>query len=364
MIELLSQKLLYPFLFKDIKAHTILGAYALSLNHRGLLVVISTGICPIVSLLLLISIPPPADWQNLWFALTVGIIGIIFGLISALMLGHTVLEPVMALKFASQEVELGNFTTRILLKRADEFGTLIDEFNEMVLALQEKEYLQAMFGRHVGQKAAQQILLQNPDLGGYEQKLTVMFIDLRDFTARSSVCLPQESVALLNRFFTVMVKIVEQQNGGMVNKFLGDGFMALFGVGEPDVNHAWQAVRAGQEMLESLTIINQQITQEGQLSLAMGIGIHTGVAVVGSIGSPERLEYTAIGDTVNIASRVESLTKTLQVPLLLTHSTRQSLPNHLLSQELPAQMVKGQSQPIRVYMLAKANSDQANQEIY
>jgi adenylate cyclase len=217
-----------------------------------------------------------------------------------------------------------------------------------VAELQEKQHLQETFGRHVGQKAAQQILQRDPSLGGIEQEVTVLFADLRNFTARSAVEPPQNVVALLNLFLTEMVEVVEQHEG-MVNKFLGDGFMALFGVGEQHLNHAALAVAAGQEMLVRLEHINRYLTTQGKPALEMGIGIHTGRAVVGSIGSPQRLEYTAIGDTVNIASRVESLTKVLGEPLILTAATRAALRNAIATEPLPPQRVKGQPQPLSIH---------------
>lgn len=352
-IELLSQRWLYPILFQGTRITRNLGSHSLSLNQRGLLVVISVGICPIISLLLLLSVPPPDDWQNLWFAFTVGLIGISFGFVSAWMLGRTVVEPIMALKQASQAVVAGDLTTRVNLKRADEFGSLIDEFNQMVTELEEKQELQEMFGRHVGQQIAQQILHQNPELIGVEQNLTVMFTDIRNFTARSSISRPEDIVVLLNRFLTIMVEIVEQKNGGMVNQLLGDGFMALFGVGKSNNNHALQAVNAAQDMVRGLEILNQQLIAENIEPLAIGIGINTGMAIAGSIGSPQRMEYTAVGDTVNVTARIESLTKTVGRSPLFTDTTKQLLPARLNDKIIPLtpQMVKGKSEPIPIYTL-------------
>lgn len=347
-IELLSQRLLYPMLFRDARPAQIPGAFPISLRSRGILLAFSAGICPITSLLLLNIAPHQGEIQAVWFAIAVGGLGIAFGLISAAMLGQLVVEPVEALQQAARDVASGNLNSRIALLRADEFGHLIDEFNHLVGELQEKQHLQETFGRHVGQKAAQQILQRDPNLGGIEQEITVIFADLRNFTARAAVEPPQKVVALLNLFLTEMVEIVEQHEG-MVNKFLGDGFMALFGVGEQHVNHAALAVAAAQEMLVRLDHINHYLTTQGQSPLAMGIGIHTGRAVVGSIGSSQRLEYTAIGDTVNIASRVESLTKLLGEPLLLTAATRATLPPSFVTEPLPPQWVKGQPERLSVY---------------
>jgi adenylate cyclase len=355
-IELITQRLVYPVLFRGAKPAQTPGGFPISLRSRGVLLAFSTGVCPIVSLLLLISTPQPCETQVLWFAIAVGGLGIAFGLISAGMLSQLVVEPVEALQHAATAVAAGDLKRRITLLRADEFGHLIDQFNHLIGELQEKQHLQETFGRHVGQKAAQQILRRDPNLGGIEQDVTVMFADIRNFTARSAVEPPQNVVALLNLFLTEMVEIVEQRHEGMVNKFLGDGFMALFGVGEQRVNHAALAVTAAQEMLVRLEHINCYLTTQDQSPLAIGIGIHTGRAVVGSIGSPQRLEYTAIGDTVNLASRVESLTKVLGEPLLLTAATRSALPNAIATEPLPSQWVKGQPYPLSVYRVQVTTS--------
>jgi adenylate cyclase len=351
-IEIISQRVFFPTLFQGTNAADIAGAFALSLRQRGLLLAISAGVCPIISLLLLSLVPQPTRGQAFWFALGVGGLGIVFGLVSAWMVGRIVVEPVEALQKAARAVANGQLNAHIQLKRADEFGPLIEEFNHMLDELQEKQRLRETFGRHVGEKAAQQILRRDPSLGGGEQELTVLFADLRNFTARSSRSSPRQVVALLNLFLTEMVEIVEERYGGMVNKFLGDGFMALFGVGEDQTNHAAIAVAAAQDMLTGLQTINDYLQQQGQEPLAMGIGIHTGSAVVGSIGATQRLEYTAIGDTVNIASRVEALTKQVKTPLLITEATRNALPANIPTYPLPPQWVKGKAKPIAVYSLS------------
>src|SRR5207253_1773965 len=132
----------------------------------------------------------------------------------------------------------GRLDIEVSLRRADELGLLAAEFNRMVTELREKERLSRTFGLHVGRRAAEQILARDPGLGGVEQTITVMFVDLRSFTRRAETCPPAEMVRLLNRFLEVMVRIVESQHGGMINKFLGDGFVALFGIGPESDGHA------------------------------------------------------------------------------------------------------------------------------
>jgi adenylate cyclase len=354
ILELLTQRLLYPVFFHDAQPWATRGAFALSLRARGLLWAISAGVCPICSLLLLIVIPTTVNTPS--FALAVGGLGIGFGLTTAWLVGRLVTEPVGGLRRAAQAVAAGNLDVRIAQRRADEFGPLIDEFNNMVGGLREKTRIEETFGRHVGHRIARQILERDQTLGGVEQEITVMFVDIRNFTARSADSTPTQVVWLLNLFLTELVEIVEQRHGGIVNKFLGDGLMALFSEWTGRADHADAALDAGREMLDRLDRINAEIATQRQPPIAIGIGIHTGPAVVGSVGSPRRMEYTAIGDTVNVASRVEGLTKAVGEPLLLTAATRAALRSRHAVKELPPQWVKGQLEPVLVLSLTQSQA--------
>jgi adenylate cyclase len=249
-------------------------------------------------------------------------------------------------------VAQGRLDVQVPLMRADEFGSLIGEFNRMIVELREKERLRRTFGLHVGAKAAEQILSRDPGLGGAERIITVMFVDIRAFTERSAGSSPAKVVALLNEFLRVMVQAVEERESGMVNKFLGDGFMALFGAGGESDAHADEAVHAAGEMLIRLRALNERLAARGDATVGIGIGLHTGPAIVGSIGSPERLEFTAIGSTVNLASRIESLTKVVGETLLLSDETRAALRTPIPLREHPPQMVKGVAAPVRVWAVA------------
>ena len=279
-----------------------------------------------------------------WFAAFVGTVGIAFGLATAILISRLVSEPIEHLRIAAQAVAEGRLDVEVPLRRADEFGLLIGEFNHMIVELREKERLRRTFGLHVGRQAAEQILSRDPGLGGTEEEVTVMFVDIRGFTAHSAGRAPQEVVAGLNAFLGVMVHVVESDHTGMINKFLGDGFMALFGVGGAP-GHADEALRAARAMQAALVTLNRDSTEQ----LEIGIGLHSGPVVVGSIGSPERLEYTAIGSTVNLASRVESLTKQLGEPLLLTAATRALLPEPIPLRDLGPHPVRGMSAPVSLF---------------
>lgn len=341
MVELLSLRLLYPVFFRGARPAETPGAFPLSLRGRGLMLALSAGVCPVVSLMLLALVPRASGEGNAVFAVSVGGLGIVLGLFTAWLLGRLVTEPVDGLRRATRAVAAGDLSVTIPDLRADEFGQLIDGFNAMVSGLREKQRIEEDFGRHVGERVARQILRNERRLGGAEEELTVVFVDIRNFTARSEDAPPERVVHLLNVFLSEMVEVIEQRHGGIVNKFLGDGLMAMFAEWTGRADHADAAVAAGREMLQRMDRINAALRAEGEPPLAIGIGIHTGRAVVGSIGSPRRMEYTAIGDTVNVASRVESLTKVVGVPLLLTEATRRALRVVPRLELLPSQQVKG-----------------------
>jgi adenylate cyclase len=353
LVELASHWGLFPIFFQNVRADRLKGIHPISLRTRGLMWAISAGICPIGSLLLLIFAPASPGTNPQWFGLFVGTIGIAFGLCSAILIGRSVAQPVDQLRVAAQAVREGQLDVQVPLRRADEFGALISEFNRMVTGLREKEHLRQSFGLHVGRKAAEQILARDPGLGGTEQVITVMFVDIRSFTARSAHLSPDKAVGLLNEFLHAMVEVVEGEHGGMINKFLGDGFMALFGVGTDSHNHADRALAAGRSMERALERLNLERLQRGEEPIAIGIGINTGPAIVGSIGSPARMEFTVIGNTVNVASRIEGLNKTVGTSLLISKTTRDALQRLPQLRALPPQPVKGVDHPVEIFTLTK-----------
>src|SRR6266478_4876478 len=327
LVELASHWGLFPVFFHDARADLMPGVRTLSLRGRGVMWAISAAICPIASLLLLSFAPGTTghNWQ--WSALFVGTVGIAFGLCSSIMISELVAKPVDQLRAAAQSVARGEFDFHLSSARADEFGLLIGEFNHMLRELKDKEKLRQTFGLHVGRRAAEQILARDPGLSGVEEEITVMFVDMRSWTARASMSAPAD--------------VVEEEHSGMVNKYLGDGFMAIFGAGDSGSNHACDAVAAGRQILSAVEKLNDELAAKGRAPIQIGIGIHSGPAIVGSIGSPQRLEFTAIGNTVNIASRIEGLTKTTGRPLLVTAAVRDRSGDSFNFEELPPQEVRG-----------------------
>lgn len=356
LIELASHWGLFPIFFRDARADKLQGIHPISLRTRGLMWAVSIGICPIGSLLLLSFAPVSPTTNPQWFGVFVGTVGIAFGLSSAVLIGRSVAHPIEELRAAARAVTEGDLSVQVPLHRVDEFGSLIGQFNRMVSELRDKERLRRMFGAHVGRKAAEEILARDPGVGGIEQEITVMFVDIRSFTARAAHLDPQKTVALLNEFLAAMVEVVEGEHGGIINQFTGDGFMAIFGIGRDSQDHAEQAVTTARAMLRRLARLNSELQARGEPPLAIGIGINTGPAIVGSIGSPERMEFTGIGTTVNVASRIEALNKTLGTALLVSRTTREQLRDGAELQALPPQTVKGVDEPVEVFTVAASAS--------
>jgi adenylate cyclase len=257
---------------------------------------------------------------------------------------------------ATDQITQGNYHYRIEQKRPGDLGRLTDRFNDMAAALEQGRHMRETLGQFFDPEMFDEIM-GGSELGGEVLEVTVLFADIRDFTRRSAGAAPEKVVILLNRFLSLAMASVKEQDG-MVDKFLGDGILALFGAPRPHADHADLAVRAACGLLTRLDVLNRELVVEGQSPLRVGIGIHTGPALVGSIGAmvalPDgrqqtRREYTAIGETVNLAQRIEQLTKTCGGPVLLSEQTRMRLTRQIPLKSAGPQQVPGCETPLVVY---------------
>ena len=180
--------------------------------------------------------------------------------------------------------------------------------------------------------------------------MTILLSDLRGFTALAEHRDPQQVVAVLNEYFTAMAAIIWECRG-TIDKFIGDAILAVFGAPVAQPDHALRAVRAALRMQEALGELNRGWSERGSPVLAMGIALHTGTVVAGNVGSPQRMEYTVIGDPVNLTARIEELNKTYGTRVLLSETTYDLVGDHFAAELVSAAPVRGRSDPVRVYKL-------------
>jgi len=221
------------------------------------------------------------------------------------------------------------------------------QFEASIAAATARDYVTNLFGQHVSPQVVDRLLAAGSTTSSDTRQVAVMFVDIRGFTAAARSRTPQEVVDRLDAAFTVLVEIVDR-NGGIVNKFLGDGFLALFGAPLDDPDAPRRAVTAAREMLAAI----EQHNIRSDWPLRIGIGLHLGHVVAGNVGSPRRKEYTVIGDTVNLASRIEDLNKEFGSQLLISDTVRQAIGQGVDAVPLGDVPIRGYEQPVRVWRLA------------
>jgi adenylate cyclase len=202
-------------------------------------------------------------------------------------------------------------------------------------------------------------IAKNPNLlklGGETRVISILFSDIRGFTTLSEKLTPEELVALLNQYLSPMTRIVMEERGTL-DKFIGDAIMAFFNAPLEVPDHPGRSCRCALRMIEELAALNAKLTLRNVPEIKIGIGIHTGEAVVGNMGADIRFDYTAIGDSVNLSSRLEGLTKFYGVPVIVSDATRKQVGSEFHFRELDLVRVKGKHEPVAVYELITKQSD-------
>jgi adenylate cyclase len=285
--------------------------------------------------------------RNIYLAGTVMLVAILF----IWFFSKTISSPLRQLTDAVGRIEEGEFELSLKAKSWDEVGVLTERFISMGRGLAERERLKNSFGRFTNTKIAEQAMKGELTLGGELKQATIFFWDIRSFTAMSEKLEPNEVVEFLNNYMTRMVDCITK-TGGVVDKFMGDAIMAVWGApistGSP-ADDALNSVRAALMMRTALLEFNEDCGGEKNPIIRTGCGINTGAVVAGQIGSSERMEYTVIGDAVNLASRTESLNKPLGTDILITENTWRLIAKHLLTEEMPPVEVKGKEKPVRMF---------------
>jgi class 3 adenylate cyclase len=330
-------RLLGIFLLVGVLPLVIMSTLALNRAHRIVDADRAAGLAIVHNMVVAVA-----------FLLAVGLVAAI-GL--ALFVSRSVAAPLRDLERAMERVGRGELETRAPVVSHDEIGAVAEGFNRMVTGLQERERIRETFGKYVSPEVRDEILAGGVRLEGHRREVTILFSDLRDFTPWVESQPPEEVVRDINAYFTLMEGAI-RAHGGLVVQFIGDEIEAVFGAPIAEPRHADHAVAAALEMCRRLEAWNESRRAAGAIMLRHGIGVHTGEVIVASIGSPERLSYALVGDPVNLASRIQGLTKEVGGDVLVSGATVRLLKEPFALEALPAVRVKGRMAEVEVYRAA------------
>jgi len=277
---------------------------------------------------------------------------LLFALITGNWLAKQISSSLNILLSSVQEIGNGNLQCTLFLRTQDEFEELGNEINNMTTGLRERERLKLNFARYVSQQVMEKLLKEEKiaKLTGERRKITILFSDIRQFTTIAESLPPEKVVSLLDEYFKVMLEVIFYHQG-ILDKFLGDGMMVEFGAPLDDPIQEQHAVMAAIDMQKQLQKLVEKWKTEGKPQIEIGIGIHTGLAIVGNIGSERRFDYTAIGDTVNIASRLEQTTKLLKKPILISETTYEAVKDKFKAISLGPMLFPDRKESIPIYSI-------------
>jgi adenylate cyclase len=266
------------------------------------------------------------------------------------LLADSLLAPIQDLRRGTERVIAGDLRVRVPVLGTDETGRLAGSFNQMVAGLEERERLREAFGAFVDPQLAERVIEEGTVLEGEEAEVTVLFVDIREFTAFAERASAAEVVTELNAFYERVVPVLVR-HGGHANKFVGDGLLGVFGAPEHLADHADRGVAAA---LEIAAVVRR--AYRGRLRI--GIGVNSGPVVAGTIGGGGRVEFTVIGDTVNTAARVEAITRETDDTILITEATRGLLRgDHGGFAERGTVALRGRSEPVKVHVALAAATE-------
>ncbi|HEU5247456.1 MAG TPA: adenylate/guanylate cyclase domain-containing protein [Candidatus Udaeobacter sp.] len=284
--------------------------------------------------------------------LILALLGLAISAAVGIWIARGVSKPVLQLAEGARKIGEGDYQHRVNVNQPDEMGLLAVSFNHMSKGLAERDQVRDLLGKVVSPAVAAELLRKDVTLGGEEREVTVLFSDVRSFTTMCEALPPQEVLGTLNRYFTRMSAIVEA-HGGVVDKYVGDAIMALFGAPLANPNDADRAMETALEMCEALDELNLEQQIRGYPAIKIGIGINTDVVIAGNMGSQTRLNYTVIGDGVNLASRLEGLTKTPEYAtrIIISRTTLAKAKGRYQTRPLGEVAVKGKQKPTEIYAL-------------
>ncbi len=285
---------------------------------------------------------------------SIGAAFIFIGIVGAFFVSKKVTNPLSKIINAMRKVEGGDLEQKVDVTTSDEIGHMAGAFNKMVDGLRERELIKDTFSRYVSKQVAEKILKEKDYLGlkGEKRIVTVLFADIRGFTSLSEKMPPEEVIRLLNEYFSVMIDIIFKY-GGMLDKFIGDAIMATYNAPLNQKRHELKAILTGLEMQKANSRMNERRMANNEPQINVGIGINTGEAIAGNVGSEKRLEYTVIGSEVNLAQRIEAQTQKGQ--LLISEKTYDAVKEYTEVIKLNPVHVKGIAEAVQLYSVINVN---------
>jgi len=272
------------------------------------------------------------------------------GIWLAFLVSSNLTRPLADITSVLQRISDGYFDDRVSVTSNDELGYVGDAVNEMATGLKDRAFIKETFGKYVSKEVRDEVLSRNIPLDGEVRDVSVLFADLRNFTPLVERTTPQQVVRIINRYFEEMEAAIRAQ-GGLVLQFIGDEIEAVFGAPIPLADHATKAMIAAMNMNDGLAAVNTVFADRGHSPLQHGIGIHSGKVVAANIGSPTRLSYALVGDTVNLASRLQDANKQHGTSIIISAETYRCLSREFPLRGLPTTTLKGKSESVELYGL-------------
>lgn len=283
--------------------------------------------------------------------LNVAFLSVFLGVAGAYLLALFISRPIKKMVTAMKKVSKGDLNQTVRIRRKDEIGLLGWSFNHMTEGLREKEKIKNTFNKFVSSEVAEEVLKSGDalKLGGEYKEVTMFFSDIRSFTSMSEKMTPHEVISMLNEYLSLMTDIILEHKG-VIDKYVGDEIMAVWGAPIKRENDPELCVRSAVTQLEALKKLNKERVERGDPEVRIGIGINTGQVVSGNMGSEKRLDYTVIGDNVNLASRLcDNAGKKGLHDIIITESTYNAVKDIITAKEVEPIYVKGKEKPIRIF---------------
>lgn len=352
--------ILFEYTFKKNNKNIILNDnYNEQLSKRLLESFIIFTLLPTSTLILLVGryyYEGKIDGHLIQETLYVGVFSVLSAIVVAIFIGKLISKDTKDITKTISAIHNGDFTNKLNISRADELGEIANGINFMNQGLAKREKIQEAFGKFVDPQIAKDFIdnyIENENTNinftGKKVDMAILMCDIRDFTPLSEKLSSNEIVEILNDFFEISIDAI-QSNNGIINKFIGDAIMAIFGIHNDNTKEE-DALKAAMQMQKDMIKLNNKLIKKGLPKINIGIGLHTGEVTSGYIGTTSRFEFTVIGNTVNMASRIESATKEQNHPILFSKEFSEKISTNFKSKYITTRKLKGISKDIELYTI-------------